>query len=121
MSKYVALTKKELLAAWMNGTHEIHINKMRMAKSTLNSLPQRKTMSISFHKTKKDQLQEERYTEIEKANRILLEKMSHIYNKTQLTPQNAMPRHSMNKHQRRSMLNKISAENGVQCSYRQSH
>ena len=113
----MALTKKEMEFAWMTSTHMMHLKKLRMAKSIINSLPLRKSVSISFsQKTKKDQIQEERFTEIEKSNRILLEKMSNIYaNKIQALPYRTTPqqRRSLNKHQRKVQLSKISFENGV--------
>ena len=112
----MALTKKEMEYAWMTSTHMMHLKKLLMAKSRINSLPPHKSISISFlQKSKKDQIQEERFTEIEKSNRILLEKMSNIYaNKTQALPYRTTPqRRSLNKHQRKVQLNKISFENGV--------
>lgn len=58
----------------------------------------------------------ERYTEIERENRILLEKMSNIMQKKQSYSQNGVPtvnynRKSLNGEQRRKELIKITIEN----------
>lgn len=56
-----------------------HLQEVRFAKSMIdNSMPT--TMRISRKNPKKQQMIEDRYTEIERANRILLEKMSNIIN-----------------------------------------
>lgn len=54
-----------------------HLKEVRDAKSKLdNTAPV--TMNIPKRNLKKEQMIEDRYTEIERANRILLEKMSNI-------------------------------------------
>jgi hypothetical protein len=56
---------------------KIHLNEIRCAKSVLdNSVP--KSMQTRKGNPKKELMLEERYTEIERSNRILLEKMAHI-------------------------------------------
>ena len=113
MTKLIAQTKQGLLANWMNTTQQMHIQKLKMAKSTLNSLPQRKALSISFHKTKKDQIMEDRYTEIEKANRILLEKMSNIYTTKGNSATPTIHKPMIVRHKKSALLSKLSHENGV--------
>lgn len=54
-----------------------HLKEVKCAKSMLdNTAPV--TMGIPKRNLKKEQMIEDRYTEIERANRILLEKMSNI-------------------------------------------
>jgi E3 ubiquitin-protein ligase TRIP12 len=63
---------------------------------------------------KKEALMEQRYTEIERENRILLEKMSNIMqsNKPSLyKPPSAISKKSLNREKRRRELVKITIEN----------
>lgn len=54
-----------------------HLQEVRYAKSILdNSAPE--SMKVRKGNPKKELMLEERYTEIERSNRILLEKMAHI-------------------------------------------
>ena len=54
-----------------------HLREVRGAKSMLdNTMPE--SMKLKKGNPKKELMLEERYTEIERSNRILLEKMAHI-------------------------------------------
>ncbi|GLD94472.1 hypothetical protein PINS_up003083 [Pythium insidiosum] len=91
---------------------EIHRQKLHTIKSSIdNSEPHR---PLHLRKNlKKEQLKEERYAEIERENRILLEKMSHIMQSETLDNKNQSLAysHSLNKEQRKRELQKITAEN----------
>lgn len=56
-----------------------HLHEVRYAKSLIDNAPPI-TLNLKKKNPKKQQMIEDRYTEIERANRILLEKMSHIIN-----------------------------------------
>merc|ERR1719269_404421 len=61
---------------------------------------------------KKEQMMEERFAEIERDNRLLLEKMSYIMRHNSLDNQNPMEyAHSLNREQRKRELQKITREN----------
>ncbi|CAG9330978.1 unnamed protein product [Blepharisma stoltei] len=79
MFRSIPVCNKHLSKRWDEHTMQIHYNKLRRIKSAID-----KSCPVTFgqlkHKPKKDQLTEERFTEIERENRLLLEKMSHIMN-----------------------------------------
>ncbi|DAZ95650.1 TPA: hypothetical protein N0F65_002279 [Lagenidium giganteum] len=91
---------------------EIHKSKLHTIKSTIdNSEPHR---PAHLRKNlKREQMKEERYAEIERENRILLEKMSHIMQNETLDNKNQSITysHSLNKGQRKRELQKITSEN----------
>lgn len=92
---------------------EIHRKKLLSIKSTINnSEPHR---SVHFGRNlKKEQLKEERYAEIDRENRILLEKMEQIMqNETgEFKPSSSVRYgHSLNKDLRKRQLHKITQEN----------
>mmetsp|Transcript_25423 Transcript_25423/g.45177 ORF Transcript_25423/g.45177 Transcript_25423/m.45177 type:complete len:468 (+) Transcript_25423:178-1581(+) len=62
-------------------------------------------------KAKKEQLMEERYTKIERENRILLQKMSHIMTHNVIDNQNKIKSRSLNAGARRRELERIMQEN----------
>ncbi|CAI2369270.1 unnamed protein product [Moneuplotes crassus] len=103
-----------------------HLNEIRCAKSLLdNSVPG--SMRLRKGNPKKERMLEERYTEIERANRILLEKMANIIGTknpvhhnlrqqpTKLSSSFFMPglnvKPSLNSDKRKRELNRINFEN----------
>ena len=69
-------SSKLLTRRWHEESMERHLRKIAFAKPTLsinNICPKQK-----LNKTKGDIMQEERFTEIERENRILFEKLSKI-------------------------------------------
>jgi len=68
---------KLLSRRWREKEREIHQHKLSSMKATVE-IREPATFSHLQKKLKKSQMQEERYTEIERENRILLEKMTHI-------------------------------------------
>lgn len=92
----------------------IHRRKLREVQSAVRTHQSKPYQpSISMRNAKKDAMLERRYTEIERENRILLEKMSNImqnpkpalYNPS--NPQKA----SLNRGRRKNDLMKITVEN----------
>uniref|UniRef100_A0A671NL79 Si:dkey-83m22.7 n=1 Tax=Sinocyclocheilus anshuiensis TaxID=1608454 RepID=A0A671NL79_9TELE len=68
---------KYLQYRWDKNSYEMHRNKVKSAKPTINTTPP-KTYNHLFVKLKKRQLEEERVSRIKKENHMLLDKMSHI-------------------------------------------
>lgn len=62
-------------------------------------------------KAKKDQLLEDRFTEIERENRILLEKMHHIFQNKKQNTMRTLPKGSLNYGYRKKVLTQIEVEN----------
>ena len=89
-----------------------HQSNLFNAKPTIRSYHQHDLGRHLFFKSKKDQLAEERYTEIEKANRILLEKMSNIFQERNNRSAHVQGR-SLNVKRRKTQMEKIMIENNV--------
>ncbi|KAK7154259.1 hypothetical protein R3I94_007572 [Phoxinus phoxinus] len=68
---------KYLQYRWDNNCYEMHRDKVKSAKSTINTTPP-KTYNHLIVKLKKRQLEEERASRIERENQMLLDKMAHI-------------------------------------------
>uniref|UniRef100_A0A673FY09 Si:dkey-83m22.7 n=1 Tax=Sinocyclocheilus rhinocerous TaxID=307959 RepID=A0A673FY09_9TELE len=68
---------KYLQYRWDKNCYEMHRNKVKSAKPTINTTPP-KTYNHLLVKLKKRQLEEERVSRIKKENHMLLDKMSHI-------------------------------------------
>lgn len=70
---------KLLEKKWREKERQLHKQKLRSVKSSIReqyqTAPQ---MTMNLRNGKKEALMEQRYTEIERENRILLEKMSNI-------------------------------------------
>ena len=79
------LTKK-----WREKERKIHMEKLRKVKPTLN-LKKPKAFKHLKSRAKKEQMLEDRYTEIERENRILLEKMTSIMQKPNRTTTSFSP------------------------------
>uniref|UniRef100_A0A672SQ54 Si:dkey-83m22.7 n=1 Tax=Sinocyclocheilus grahami TaxID=75366 RepID=A0A672SQ54_SINGR len=68
---------KYLQYRWDKNCYEMHRNKVKSAKPTINTTPP-KTYNHLLVKLKIRQLEEERVSRIKKENHMLLDKMSHI-------------------------------------------
>ncbi|XP_058643249.1 uncharacterized protein CFAP97D2 isoform X2 [Onychostoma macrolepis] len=68
---------KYLQYRWDKNCYEMHKNKVKSAKPTINTTPP-KTYNHLLVKLKKRQLEEERVSRIKRENHMLLDKMSHI-------------------------------------------
>ncbi|TMW68359.1 hypothetical protein Poli38472_005827 [Pythium oligandrum] len=110
--KAIPTLNKHTDSKYYQKCQEIHRLKLNTIKSSIdNSEPHR---PLHLRKNlKKEQMKEERYAEIERENRILLEKMSHIMQNETLDNKNQSITysHSLNKESRKRELQKITAEN----------
>ena len=70
---------------WRRYTSGLHKRRLRAARPAIDTRAPRRFGHIQY-KAKKERLQEERFTEIERENRILLEKMHRIMNGTRGGP-----------------------------------
>ncbi|KAI2660719.1 hypothetical protein H4Q32_008362 [Labeo rohita] len=68
---------KYLQYRWDKNCYEMHRNKVKSAKPTINTTPP-KTYNHILVKLKTKQLEEERVSRIKRENHMLLDKMSHI-------------------------------------------
>ncbi|CAG9328190.1 unnamed protein product [Blepharisma stoltei] len=90
-------------------TQEIHEWKLKHATSSLSSTPPPSYRHVSKN-TKKSQLLEEKFTEIERENRILYEKMYKIHS-TNKNPKSNSAKKSLNSDLRKRRMQEIIAEN----------
>lgn len=110
--KAIPTLNKHTDSKYYQRCQEIHRAKLTTIKSSIdNSEPHRPTHLRK--NLKKEQMKEERYAEIERENRILLEKMSFIMQNESLDNKNQAVgySHSLNKEQRKRELQKITSEN----------
>ncbi|RLN89078.1 hypothetical protein BBJ28_00004890 [Nothophytophthora sp. Chile5] len=110
--KAIPTLNKHTDSKYYQKCQEIHRSKLNTIKSAIdNSEPHRPTHLRK--NLKKEQMKEERYAEIERENRILLEKMSTIMQADSLDTKNQSLTygHSLNKGQRKRELQKITSEN----------
>lgn len=114
-------TGSKLLAKkWQEKERQIHRDRLRNVKPTIDFKKPTKFKHLKS-RAKKEQMLEDRYTEIERENRILLEKMTSIMQKPNRTttsfstdrfgPQTANPAKSLNRASRKQELLKITLEN----------
>lgn len=100
---------KVLSKRWEEQKLQIHYEKLKRIKSSIDkSCPA--TFSHLKRKPKKEQMVEERFTEIERENRLLLEKMSQIM-VSKSSKSGTQPKKSLNKEIRRRQLVQITSEN----------
>jgi len=101
---------------------ESHVHRLRKIKPSVDtSLPRTLRLTHVHGNLKKEQMQEERYTEIDRENRILLQKMANIMkqplsNSGPTTPReprslSAVPPRSLNSNARKKELLRITKEN----------
>ena len=81
------IVNKQIARRQANRSMEIHYQKLRKMRSNLDTCSPYSYGILENRKAKKAQVQEDRYTEIERENRILLEKMQRIFrNKSPALP-----------------------------------
>jgi len=80
MYRAIPSASKILTNKWQDKSHEIHLKNLNKIKGTID-MRQPQQFKHLQKKMKKTQMMEERYTEIERENRILLEKMTNILQK----------------------------------------
>lgn len=120
MFKGLPAGNKLLAKKWREKERKIHMQKLRSVKPTID-LQRPKTFKHLKSRAKKEQMLEDRYTEIERENRILLEKMTSIMQKPNRTSssfsserfalQSAQMKKSLNRASRKQELLKITLEN----------
>ena len=101
--------KQSLQKLWIDTNYNLHMHKLLSMKSTIVTHHRHR---FSHSKSKRDQITEDRFTEIEKSNRILLEKMSNIYSKQATRMQIQLKRELYSK-VKKGEYDKIRHENNV--------
>ncbi|XP_002731042.1 sperm axonemal maintenance protein CFAP97D1-like [Saccoglossus kowalevskii] len=102
---------KLLKKRWDQSRFDTHRRKVRNAKPVIDNKPPHIYMHLQF-KLKKLQMEEERLATIERDNRILLEKMSHIMRtRGRVDNRNAYEQKSLNQTKRQRELLIITHEN----------
>lgn len=111
---------KILTRKWQEKERRIHMQKLRSVKPTID-VGKPKNFKHLKSRAKKEQMLEDRYTEIERENRILLEKMTSIMQKPNRTSTSfsterfgittAAMKRSLNRASRKQELLKITLEN----------
>lgn len=81
MHRAIPVGNKLLSKRWEEYNHSMHKKRVRKMRSVIDRSKPSKFTHLKY-KAKKEQMLEDRYTEIERENRILLEKMSYIMNKS---------------------------------------
>jgi len=109
MHRAIPVSNRFLSKKWEERNQEVHMEKLRSMRPTVdaNSPP---VFAHTVKKAKREQLLEERYTEIERENRLLLEKMSSIMSGRPVRTRSVKKR-SLNQESRKRELVKISQEN----------
>jgi len=109
MFRAIPTSNKILARRWEEHEREIHLSKLKGMKASIDSStpPQFRHLRSRL---KRQQLMEDRFTEIERENRILLEKMTSILNTK--TRDSHLPRpRSLNRELRKRELLRVTAEN----------
>ena len=109
MHRAIPVSNKILSKKWEENNQRIHTEKLKNMQSRVKSSKPTKLKHLKF-KAKKEQMLEERFTEIERENRILLEKMSSIMNKKKKEGKDAEVK-SLNKNSRKEEMRRITMEN----------
>lgn len=110
MHRAIPVGNRLLSRIWEERSEELHRRKLRDMRARVDSASPH-VFPHTARRAKKEQLLEEHYTEIERENRLLLEKMSSIMKgKQEPKPQPARKR-SLNQDFRRRELVKITQEN----------
>ena len=112
------VSSKLLDRRWKTRDLQIHKQRLRSVKSSISAQQSAPMIpNCILRNAKKEEMNERRYTEIEKANRILLERMTHIMqtggrHNNNFTPMTShVPKRSLNSEVRRKELMKITIEN----------
>ena len=104
-------SNKYLYSKQIEHRQNIHRERLKNMKPAIDNKPPKKPSHLTSNK-KREQMMEERFTRIERENRLLLEKMSHILSKKTLdNSQNYKPVRSLNKSYRKRELQRITLEN----------
>jgi len=102
---------KQCHARFVQKCQETHKKKLHEMKCSIDNHEPKRHPHLRKN-LKKEQLMEERYAEIERDNRLLLEKMSYIMRHSSLDNDNQMQyAHSLNREQRKRELQRITREN----------
>jgi E3 ubiquitin-protein ligase TRIP12 len=102
---------KMLAKRWDDSSYSLHRSKLRHAKATVDTRPPKTYMHLQL-KLKKLQMEEERLATVERDNRILLEKMSHIMRtRGRVDNSNDYEHKSLNRTKRQQELLRIAHEN----------
>ena len=110
MDRAIPVSNKLLSRKWEERSDALHQQKLRNIQARVDSASP-PAFSRTIRKAKKEQLLEDHYTEIERENRLLLEKMSSIM-QGKPTPRTRPERkRSLNQDFRRRELVKITQEN----------
>eukprot|EP00055_Hartaetosiga_balthica_P009310 m.36729 g.36729 ORF g.36729 m.36729 type:complete len:589 (+) comp6695_c0_seq2:108-1874(+) len=100
-----------LAKRWDSKAYDMHRKKLRSIKPTVDTRPPKTYMHLQL-KLKKLQIEEERLANIERDNRLLLEKMSHIMRtRGRVDNANDYKHKSLNKTKRQQELLRITHEN----------
>lgn len=102
--------KKILLSKWNEHNKNMHHKNLKNIKGQVDTACPATYGSLK-RKPKKEQLIEERFTEIERENRILLDKMSQIVNSRHNRPSSSTRRKSLNIEARKRQNMRIVTEN----------
>ena len=109
MHRAIPVSNKILSKKWEENNQRIHTEKLKNMQSRVKSSKPTKLKHLKF-KAKKEQMLEDRFTEIERENRILLEKMSSIMNKKKREGKDLEIK-SLNKNSRKEEMRRITLEN----------
>ena len=109
MHRPAPVSNKILARKWAENNNRIHANNLEKMQPRVNSGSPVKFSHLQY-KAKREQINEDRFTEIERENRILLEKMSSIMNKKQLKDNSAAIK-SLNGTARKEQMRRITLDN----------
>lgn len=109
MHRSIPISNKILSKKWEENNHRIHTEKLKNMQPRVNSGRPQEFSHLKY-KAKRDQMLEDRFTEIERENRILLEKMSSIMNKKQ-QKDGGFALKSLNKVARKEEMRRITMDN----------
>ena len=112
--KAMPIGNKQCYARHVKANQDKHRRNLATMKAAIDNKPPQRFAHLQRNQ-KKEQMMEERYAEIERDNRLLLEKMSHIMRNEGLNLKNDSMQYarSLSKDSRRKEMKKISKENMV--------
>jgi hypothetical protein len=109
MHRAIPVSSKILSKRWEENNQRIHAEKLKNIQGRVNTGSPAKFSHLRF-KAKRDQILEDRLTEIERENRILLEKMSSIMSKRQ-SKEGSLAVRSLNRTARKERMRRITLDN----------
>jgi len=110
MDRSIPVSNKLIFKRINERNRQIHLNKLSQIKSSINRQPPLSFNHLKVNK-KKNQLYETKLTEIERENRILLEKLTNIMKAPAKLPAPEKHPRSLNRETRKKELVKITIEN----------